>query len=318
MSAFSPRLTDLLASLDGRGLDLTCIRNPEVLERIFDHGDHRTRLQEVALMFICAGESPLTVRRAFYRAVSAGLYPDTSDRYYDSCGGRILKLRRLGILPYSWITDSTRRRLKPSSWSGLDDYAETVARAYRKDLWQRQPVYVEILVEKDALVGVLEPITEEYDVCLSPIRGNASETAIYRTAEVFRVITKPIYCYYLGDHDDNGLKIEADFRRRLNGFLVDDNKSVHWQRLAVTSEDFANPEYLGFSVKRKGAAGAWMPYLERYGDRCVEVDAIPSKDLRSRVEVAILNHVDEREWELLQEQEEREREMMRTRFGLTT
>jgi len=272
-------------------------------------------LQEIGLVLICAEESPLTVRRAFYRAVSAGLYPDTSDCYYDSCGERVLKLRRLGILPYSWITDSTRRRLKPSSWSGLDDYAETVANAYRKDLWQRQEDYVEIFVEKDALAGVVEPITEKYDVCLSPIRGNSM---IYRVSEIFREITKPIYCYYLGDHDDNGLKIEKDFRRRLNGFLGSEHAHrLHWERLAVTEDDFQNPDYLGFPVKRKGAPGSWRPYLERYGDRCVEVDAIPSADIRARVESAIMRHVELHEWQFLQEQEGREREMMRTRFGLT-
>jgi hypothetical protein len=310
------KLTAALIELRARGLDPQIISNPAVLERIFKHGDRRTHLQEIGLVLICAEEEPLTVRRAFYRAVSAGLYPDTSDRFYDSCGKRILKLRRLGILPYAWITDSTRRRLKPSSWSGLEDYAETVANAYRKDLWQRQEHYVEIFVEKDAMCGVLEPITETYDVCLSPIRGNCSETAIYRTAEILRQIRKPIYCYYLGDHDPNGLNIEADFRRRLSGFLADDHKEVYWQRLAVTEEDFADPGYLGFPVKKKGKAGAWRPYLTRYGDRCVEVDAIPSDEIRHRVESSILEHVDQYEWNFLKEQEERERELMRTRFGL--
>jgi hypothetical protein len=317
MFNLSDQLSDHLVQLAGRGIDVNCLSNPECLERIFLHGDRRTRLQEIALVFICAEEQPLTLRRAFYRAVSAGLYLDTSDRYYDSCGERILKLRRLGILPYAWITDSTRRRLKPSSWSGLEDYAETVAKAYRKDLWQRQPDYVEIFVEKDALAGVVEPVSEEYDVCLSPIRGNCSETMIYRVAEIFRAITKPIYCYYLGDHDDNGLKIEKDFLRRLTGFLGSEHsRRLHWQRLAVTEADFRNPDYLGFPVKRKGPAGAWQPYLTRYGDRCVEVDAIPSQEIRDRVKAAILNHVDDGEWQFLQEQEEREREMMRTRFGL--
>jgi hypothetical protein len=316
MPTLSTQLANALAQLQGRGLNLESITNPVVLERIFIHGDQRTRLQEIGLCFICAEEKPLSLRRSFYRAVSAGLYPDTSDRYYDSCGERILKLRRLGILPYEWITDSTRRRLKPSSWSGLADYAQICAVSYRKDLWQRQKDYVEIFVEKDALAGVVEPITEAYDVCLSPIRGNCSETIIYRVAEIFRAIQKPIYCYYLGDHDDNGLKIEKDFTRRLRGFLSDPDKRVYWKRLAVTPEDFANPDYLGFPVKRKGPEGAWRPYLERYGDRCVEVDAIASQEIRDRVEAAILNHVDQHEWQMLQEQENREREMMRSRFGL--
>jgi hypothetical protein len=312
----SGALTECLAELEGRGLDLDCLKSLEPLERIFLHGDQRTRLQEIALVFICAEENPLSLRRSFYRAVSAGLYPDTSEKYYETCGERVLKLRRLGILPYRWISDSTRRRLKPGSWSGIEDFVDTMANAYRKDLWQRQSDYVEILVEKDALAGVVEPVTEEYDVCLTTLRGNCSETMIYRVSEIFKEIKKPIYCYYLGDHDVNGLKIEKDFLRRLKGFLGSEGHRLHWQRLAVTDADFANPDYLGFPVKRKGAIGAWKPYLDQYGDRCVEVDAIPSQEIRDRVEKAILNHVDRREWEFLQEQEERERKMMRTKFGL--
>jgi hypothetical protein len=140
---------------------------------------------------------------------------------------------------------------------------------------------------------------------------------IYRVAEIFRAITKPIYAYYLGDHDDNGLKIEKDFLRRLTGFLGSEHAPrLHWKRLAVTAADFASPDYLGFPVKRKGPEGAWRPYLTTYGDRCVEIDAIPSGDVRDRVETAILSHVDAYEWQFLKEQEERERENMRTRFGL--
>jgi hypothetical protein len=118
------------------------------------------------------------------RAVSAGVYPDTSDPHYDACKRRILDMRRAGLIPYSWISDSTRRRLKPSSWSGLADFAETVAQAYRKDLWERQPDYLELFVEKDAMAGVIEPITAAYDVTLNVIRGNCSEAARIVVAKV--------------------------------------------------------------------------------------------------------------------------------------
>lgn len=96
-----------------------------------------TLWQVFALGQILATEQPLTVRRAFYCAVSAGLYPDTGDKHYIACKTRILDMRRAGLVPYSYISDSTRRRLKPSSWSGLADFADTVAQAYRKNLWER-------------------------------------------------------------------------------------------------------------------------------------------------------------------------------------
>ena len=171
-----------------------------------------------------------------------------------------------------------------------------MARAYRKDLWERQLHYIEFFVKKDAMAGVIEPVSDEYDITLNVIRGNCSETFVYRVAEIWNRIQKPIYVYYLGDHDPSRLKIERDLHRRLIGFGV---QLANWERLAVTEEDFSNPDLLGFNVKRTGAPGSWQPYLQLYGDRCVEVDAIPANEIRDRVEAAILDHVDQQEWETL-------------------
>jgi len=271
---------------------------------IAHHFNSATLWRVFGLAQILLEEKPLTVRRALYAGQGRELFPDTSDQRYACCSRLILCLRRYGFVPYDWIVDSTRRRLKPSSWSRLADYAETVAQCYRKNLWTSQPDYIEIFCEKDAMAGVIEPVTDRYDVTLNNIRGNCSETFVYRVAELWKKIKKPIFAYYLGDHDPSGLRIERDLQRRLNGSL---DKAFHWQRLAVTSEDFANQDLLGFPVKRKGSPGSWRPYLEIYDDRCVEVDAIPTTEIRERVETAILNHVDQHEWALLQAQEEREK-----------
>jgi hypothetical protein len=252
---------------------------------------------------ILSREQPITVRGAMYRAIGI-LIEDSSEPNYDCIKNLILKMRRLGLIPYSYISDSTRRRLKPSSWSGLADFAETVAQAYRKNLWERQSDYIEIFVEKDAMAGVVEPVTDDYDVTLNVIRGNCSETFIYRVAEIWKQIRKPIHVYYLGDHDPNGLKIEEDLYRRLEGFGVVITK---WQRLAITRADFTNPEVIGFPIKKKGHPSTWQPYVDIYGDRGVEVDALPAIEIRQRVEQAILSHIDQNEWETLQLIEAEER-----------
>jgi hypothetical protein len=271
-----------------------------------------TLWQVFGLAQIVSREQPITVRGAFYRAVSSGLFPDTADEHYRACGRLILQLRRLGLAPYDWVSDSTRRRLKPSSWSGLADFAETVAQAYRKDLRERQPNYIEIFVEKDAMGGVIEPITDPYDVTLNVIRGNCSETFVYRVAELWQQIEKPIHIYYLGDHDPSGLKIEKDLQRRLAGFGA---QVSNWRRLAVTAADFRNPELIGFPVKKNASPASWQPYLGQYGDRCVEVDAISAAEIRDRVEEAILSHVDQHEWATLQltEAEEKKNLLSKTR-----
>jgi hypothetical protein len=262
-----------------------------------------TVLQVFGLAQILAENQPIPVRGAMYRGVGS-LWRDTSDPNYSKCNGLILKMRRLGLIPYAWITDGTRISDKPSSWSGLADFADTVAQAYRKDLWERQPHYIEVFCEKDAMSGVIRPVTQEFDIQLNPIRGFASETFLWSIAEEWKEIEKPIYVYYLGDHDPSGFKIEADLKRRLEMFC---GFSLHWERLAITIEDFES-NLLGFPVKRNPKKiKTWRPYLERYGDRCVEVDALPATVVRDRVRAAIESHINAREWRLLKDQEARER-----------
>jgi hypothetical protein len=154
------------------------------------------------------------------------------------------------------------------------------------------------------MAGVIEPVTSGFDVYLNVIRGYPSETFVWNIAEQWKEIEKPISVYYLGDHDPAGLKIEQDLIRRLEDFSDID---VGWQRLAVTTDDFADPGIIGFPVKKNGSKGSWQPHLDRFGDRCVEVDAIPAQVIRTRVQEAIIAHIDKHEWEFLQEQEKREK-----------
>jgi hypothetical protein len=66
-----------------------------------------------------------------------------------------------------------------------------------------------------AMAGIIEPVTIEFDVHLNVIRGQVSETFVWNVAEEWKVIDKPIYAYYLGDHDPAGFKIFAPSGIRL-------------------------------------------------------------------------------------------------------
>jgi hypothetical protein len=259
-----------------------------------------------ALCQLAFRHKPITVRGLMYRGQAAGLFPSTSDKFYDQTARVILKLRRAGIVEYAWIVDSTRRRLKPSSWSGLADFAETASYAYRLDLWSRQRHYIEFFVEKDAIAGVVQPVTGKFDIHLNVIRGQVSETFVWNVAEEWKEIRKPIFAYYLGDHDPAGFKIEASLKRKLRAFA---GKDFQWQRLAISPYDFANSSLQGFPVKRK-AAGR-RDYIEEHGDRCVEVDALDPEVLRTRIRDAIEQHIDQYEWKKLQQTEELERTVLK-------
>jgi hypothetical protein len=256
-----------------------------------------TLWQVFGLSQLLEREQPITVRGTMYRGIPQ-LFKDSSDKFYDCCGRLILKMRRLGLIPFDYIADNTRNRRKPSSWSGLADFAEAVAKAYRKDFWERQPIYLEVFCEKDAMSGVIEPVTEKYDVHILPIRGDCSETLCQRIGMEWRQITKPIYCYYFGDHDPKGFTIERSFRRRVEGYA---EKTIIWIRLGVTQADYENESILGFELKKNPKTrSVWEPYQDLFGDRCVEVDAIPASEIRRRLDEAIQSHIDQHEWETLQ------------------
>ena len=87
----------------------------ETYQNIVDAGFNRATLGAAFVLTQLALEcEPITVRGLMYRAHAAGLFPSTSLKFYQQTARVVLKLRRAGIVPYTWIVDSTRRRLKPS------------------------------------------------------------------------------------------------------------------------------------------------------------------------------------------------------------
>ncbi len=289
----------------------------ETYANIIEAGFNRKTLAaSFVLAQILLENQPISVRGAFYRAVSAGMFPGTDKQWYRQTISIVLKLRRSGIIPYAWVADGTRQRYKPSSWGGLDDFAETVQGAYRKDLWASQRDYLEIICEKDAMAGTLRPVADKYDLAIDIIRGNSSETFVWNIAETLRQIEKPVHVFYLGDHDPNGLDLERDIRRRLQGFV---DRPIEWSRLGITSEEFfLSEDLVGFPTRMATKSNGWSTrckkYVDLYGDKCVEIDALPPKEIRTRLQEAVESHIDIGAWQKLQSIERLEMDTIEKTF----
>jgi hypothetical protein len=286
-------LDSILAMIRRRGFKLSLTR--ESCGYIADCG-FRSKTLPLAIVAtnILLREQPLTLRGLFYRVVSAGLYDSTDRANYLQLGRVMTTLREDGVVPFSWLVDGVRETLKPSSWSGLADFADTVRDAYRKDFWATAPDYVHVIVEKDAMAGVLESVTRQYDVALSVIRGYVSLSFAHRVAEVFDRIEKPIHCYYLGDLDPSGLDLEQDLRGKLERYC---ERPFTWQRLGVNVEDLHAFNLYPLAAKQKDRRT--KAFLAAGYRQCAELDAIPATALRERLEAAILAHVPAAEWESL-------------------
>lgn len=232
---------------------------------------------------------PVSVRGVFYRVVSAGAVEKT-DADYDLIGRQLLKLRRAGAVPYSSITDGTRWFSKPDSWSKLEEMLNDAAASYRRALWDKQDAEVMVFTEKDAITGILSPVTDQWDVPLGVLRGYASETFCYTVAEEIIAAyrrDKYVYLYQFGDHDPWGVEAWAKFSARVDEFVrakLNGFSNALYERLAVTPRQIADLHLPTRPTKK---------HTKKFIGESVEVDAIPARELREIVNEAITQHIDE-------------------------
>jgi hypothetical protein len=103
---------------------------------------------------------PISVRGLYYQAETANLPGiDKTESSYLKVQRQVLALRRAGRLAYEHIADATRWMRKPRSFDSIEDALLNTVQTYRRNLWRDADSYVEIWIEKDALAGVVYPIT---------------------------------------------------------------------------------------------------------------------------------------------------------------
>src|ERR1700730_17883605 len=183
------------------------------------------------LLAIVEAAQPATVRQIFYLASVRGTV--TKDESgYDRVQGDLLAMRREGQLPYGWIVDHTRWQRRPVTFDSIDEALADTASTYRKALWRDIKSYVEIWLERDALSGVILPVTKKFDVPLMVARGYASETFLHSSGEYMASVDKPCWVYHFGNFDPSGQDaaraIEKGLRHHAGG------AEIHFARIAVT------------------------------------------------------------------------------------
>jgi hypothetical protein len=235
-------------------------------------------------------ERPMTIRQLFYRLVSKGLV-ENSRASYQLVSRIMTKARNDGRCDFDFIVDRSRPEYRPTVWDDAEGYAKTVQRSYRKDYWAMQPNYVELWVEKDAIIGSIEPVTNELGIAVRVGRGFLSTTRVHEIADVFSTIPKPIVVYYLGDHDPSGRYIETDLYERIQ---QQGSGPFKLQRLAIFKSDIKAFHLPPLRVKQDDPRAA--AFLRRHGTDCVELDALPPEELRSRIRTSVTKLIDHELW----------------------
>jgi hypothetical protein len=247
--------------------------------------------------------APVTVRGLYYQAEVhsvPGIGKDENS--YSKVQRQVLELRRQGRLRYEWIADASRWMRKPRTFDSWQDALKDTARLYRKSLWRDTCCNLEIWCEKDALAGVLLPVTQEYDVPLMVSRGYTSETFAYEAVEAYEGSEHPYVVYALYDFDKSGQAAAQSLKEKVERFGAEKGVKVHFHLLGLNPLQVQQYRLPTRAPKRKTTADKAWPY-----DFACELDALPPDTLRAITREAIEHFLPSDELERLKVIEAEER-----------
>lgn len=146
----------------------------------------------------------LSLRQLYYQMVARGLIENTVQSY-KRIGNIISDARDAGHIDWDAIEDRGRDAVLPTEWENPAEIVRAAANGFRVDRWKGQADVVEVMVEKDALSGVLSPICRNLHVRFSANKGYTSASMAYEAGQrIWNAIVgqdkKHYHILYFGDH----------------------------------------------------------------------------------------------------------------------
>jgi hypothetical protein len=260
------------------------------------------RLDE-QIIDVLRADHPQSVRHVFYRMTDPRLLEpvEKSEAGYRTVQRRCLLLRRAGVVPYDWISDTSRMGYHTNTYRSAASYLRSVASLYRGQLWERPDVqtYCEVWVESRSLAGVLVELCRELAVSLYPAGGFTSASFAYSAAEGLNnqgVTT----VFYVGDYDPAGVLIDVAIERELRRHLKP-TASLTFERIAITEEQIA--EY-DLPTKPRKETDRRALHIEE----TVEAEAMPASIMRGLLRERIESLLPDGALDVVKVAEESERE----------
>lgn len=203
----------------------------------------------------CKGYSRLTVRQLFYILISkfASDYPATR-AFYKRLDRYLVKIRRVNPEVHKKFMDPTRRfTLPPLPY----------------------PI-IEVWVEKDSIKNFICRLLVKFHLGCQTLRGFASLT-MFRKALARAQKRGVKMILYLGDFDPSGLLIE-----KVAAAEMDHTQEITFHRIAITWAQIRRLRPPSRPVNLKDSRA--KDYIEKYGDRCWEIEAIRPRTLYKLIE----------------------------------
>jgi hypothetical protein len=232
----------------------------------------------------------LTTRQIYYQLVAAGHIPNTIQSY-KNVADTINDGKLAGLIDWEAIEDRTRSFSREQRWDSGAHILDACIRGYHQDMWVGQASRVFVLVEKDALKGVLEPTCRKYDVPLLAARGYPSGTVLREFAESDLLPCldeglEPIILH-LGDHDPSGIDMSRDLSKRFEMFC---DYPIEVRRIALNMDQVleVNPP----PNPAKSTDARFAGYAKEFGHESWELDALSPSYLVRLLSSEIEGYID--------------------------
>lgn len=270
----------------------------------------------------------LSVRQIYYQLVAHhGLA--NLERSYKNMASLISDARMAGLIDWNMVEDRGRETIENNHWTSPASILRASAEQFRYRLWDTQPYHVEVMVEKAALEGVLQPVCAQLDIPFTSNRGYSSSSALYEVGQRLGEALdngKKVQILYLGDHDPSGLDMTRDVYERLgvfSHFLEYDPNDPE-----ATPTETGNYDEDAFSVERlalnmdqvrryspppnpaKMSDSRAEGYVQEFGYESWELDALDPSVLARLVRDHVANITDDDAMEKAIQRQDRARERL--------
>jgi hypothetical protein len=201
-----------------------------------------------------------------YNLVSREIIPNTRSAY-NKLSGHIVEARKERRLSWDSIIDETRHSIADfyDWYISPDDHIHRLLyrlgelhNVYEEEIlykWYKQPCYVEVWLEKNALVGTFRKFLNGKHVRLVPNRGYGSWTYAFENCRrlsnmmyerdreyndgidtfIDHSILKEIHIIYFGDFDPSGLDMDVLQDKQIEYFVKYFGlRNVYFHRIAIT------------------------------------------------------------------------------------
>jgi len=258
---------------------------------------------------------PRTLRGLYYNLLSKEIIPAYSEpkkarAMYSKLSRCLVAARQKEMIPWDWIEDTSRIPHEVSMWDDVKEFGKCVQRSYRSNVWNTQPVYLEVWVEKDTMMRIFTEAVEPYGVVVNIGRGYDGWDSIYKASQRYNNTDKPTIILYFGDYDPAGEDMFRSLEERLEFFDI----SVEIVKCAITPDQIRQYKLpMALPKDKDTKAKRFMENSD--GLMCVELDALSVPVLQSLAKAEVESRLDMDAFNAVLNQDEKERQQITLLFS---